>query len=209
MINQMSKRPYKQTQRADQQEQTRERIVRATMELHGEIGPRNTTIKAIAERAGVQRLTVYRHFDNEDSLFLACSGLWLSLNPPPQPEAWADQPLPHRLRTALTLFYRYYSDTRQMWHGVYRDLDEVPSLRVAMTEFGGFMEGIYRSLLADDAGKATAVPLRQTLIHALQFSTWISLEEQGMPQTDKVELVMAWLSPWLAVTGATGKPGKA
>jgi AcrR family transcriptional regulator len=59
------------------------------MQLHEEIGPRATTISAIADRAGVQRLTVYRHFPDETAVFQACTAHWLSLNPPPDPADWA------------------------------------------------------------------------------------------------------------------------
>ncbi|MBV8944057.1 MAG: helix-turn-helix transcriptional regulator, partial [Solirubrobacterales bacterium] len=65
------KRRYQLKARAESQRQTRERIVRATMELHREVGPAQTTIAEIARRAGVQRLTVYNHFPEEAELFEA------------------------------------------------------------------------------------------------------------------------------------------
>ena len=58
----MKKRQYKQKARAEQAQETRQLIVEATVMLHEELGPAQTSIKAIAEQAGVQRLTVYRHF---------------------------------------------------------------------------------------------------------------------------------------------------
>ena len=51
------------SKRAERQQETRRRI-EATIALHEEIGG-GTTITAIAERAGVSRLTVYRHFPDE------------------------------------------------------------------------------------------------------------------------------------------------
>ena len=62
------KRPYRMKRRAEAEEQTRLRITEAAVELHGSIGPARTTITAVAERAGVQRQTVYRHFPTEDDL---------------------------------------------------------------------------------------------------------------------------------------------
>ena len=56
------------------------------MELHQALGPAKTTISAIAERAGVQRLTVYRHFPDERALLSACSSHYVVANPPPDPE---------------------------------------------------------------------------------------------------------------------------
>ena len=53
------------------------------------VGPRETTVSAIAERAGVERLTVYRHFPNEKGLFAACTAHYMSLHPPPDPRSWS------------------------------------------------------------------------------------------------------------------------
>jgi AcrR family transcriptional regulator len=68
--------------------QTRQRIVEATVALHGSVGPAATTIAAIADRANVTRLTVYRHFPDETTLFNACSAHWLSQRQPSDPGAW-------------------------------------------------------------------------------------------------------------------------
>src|SRR5262245_53973304 len=66
-------RRYTMQRRAEQVDQTRQRIIDATVQLHGTIGPAATTIAGIAEAAGVTRLTVYRHFPDEATLFEACS----------------------------------------------------------------------------------------------------------------------------------------
>src|SRR5918996_4055938 len=91
MSNQHSltaKRPYRKRRRAELEDQTRLRITEAAVELHGRVGPARTTISAVADRAGVQRATVYRHFPDEDALFAACSGHWAAMNPSPDPSAW-------------------------------------------------------------------------------------------------------------------------
>ena len=82
-------RKYELKQRALSQAETRQRIVDATVDLHRELGPLRTTISAIAERAGVQRLTVYRHFPDDRALFGACSSQWRAAHPMPDPSAWA------------------------------------------------------------------------------------------------------------------------
>ena len=63
-------RKYEQTKRAEQQQETRRRIVSAASELHRTEGPARTTMSAIAERARVQRNTLYRHFPDERSITL-------------------------------------------------------------------------------------------------------------------------------------------
>ena len=113
----MATRKYQQKRRAEQQSDTRRRIVEAVAALHGEIGPARTTIKAIAERAGVERLTVYRHFADEGALFAACDAHFRAETLPPDPASWADVTDPaERLRTALLAFYGIADDqTVALW----------------------------------------------------------------------------------------------
>ena len=67
------KRKYELKRRAADMAETRRRITEAAVELHGTIGPARTTVTAVAERAGVQRHTLYRHFPTDADLFEACS----------------------------------------------------------------------------------------------------------------------------------------
>jgi len=83
-------RTYTLKRRAEQQEETRRRIVEAAVELHSSLGPARTTISMVAERAGVQRHTLYAHFPDERSLLMACSGLVEERSPPPDATAWRD-----------------------------------------------------------------------------------------------------------------------
>ena len=77
-------RIYNLKRRAEQQAETRRRIVEAAVDLHSTVGPALTTISMVAERAGVQRHTLYAHFPDERSLFLACSGLAQERDPLPE-----------------------------------------------------------------------------------------------------------------------------
>src|SRR6478736_4130204 len=102
-------RTYTLTRRAEQQAETRRRIVEAAVELHSSIGPALTTISMVAERAGVQRHTLYAHFPDERSLYLACSGLTMERDPLPDAGPWgviADRR--ERLRTGLAALYGWY-----------------------------------------------------------------------------------------------------
>lgn len=190
------KRPYRMSARAKAQEETRARIVEATMQLHEEIGPRATTISAIAERAGVQRLTVYRHFPNETAVFQACTSHWLELNPPPDPADWSDITDPvTRLRAALSAFYAYFAVTRRMWNVAFRDVAEVEALQQPMAEFGIFMDGVARDLVAAFGTGSAAPGLDPTVRHALHFLTWSNLDDLGLTDADKVDLVIGWIRP--------------
>ena len=68
-------RTYTLKKRAERQSATRRRIVEAAVDLHRTLGPARTPLSLVAERAGVQRKTLYAHFPDERSLQQACSGL--------------------------------------------------------------------------------------------------------------------------------------
>src|SRR3954471_19243501 len=124
-----TRRKYELKKRAERQAETRRRIVQATEELHRTVGPAKTTISEVAERAGVQRLTVYNHFPEERELFAACSAHFRQENPAPDPAAWAEIADPdERLRTALTELYAYYERTEDMTGNVRRDAELLPAL---------------------------------------------------------------------------------
>ena len=192
----MKKRKYTKTLRAEQQDETRERIVEATVKLHEELGPANTSIKAIAEAAGVQRLTVYRHFPDDASLFEACSTHYLGLHPPPNMEGWVGiHNASERSYTALLAFYRYYRQTEKMWSVAYRDVDKLEALQVPMGQFEAYID-----MVSDDLVKAwnqthnTKKQLQITLRHALRFSTWQSLKNAKLKDEKIVELVQTWVA---------------
>jgi AcrR family transcriptional regulator len=103
-------RKYTLKRRAERQDETRRRIVDATIALHTTVGPARTTVSAIAERAGVQRHTVYSHFPDERTLGLACSGCHVERHPLPDVAAWRAIPgAEARLRVALEELYGYYA----------------------------------------------------------------------------------------------------
>ncbi len=194
-VSLMKKRKYTKTRRAEQQVQTRARIVNATVALHEELGPANTSIKAIAEKAGVQRLTVYRHFPDEESLFLACSTHWLTLNPPPDVTEWEKiKQADVRSFEALLAFYQYYRSTGKLLQKVYRDIEQVPAVRNVMVDFEAYIDTVRDGLLAlwKLKGKRKQ-QLSITLRHALRFSTWQSLERENLKDKQIADLLMGWI----------------
>ena len=107
-------RTYKKRVRAEQEEATRERITAAAVKLHGSIGPAKTTVSALAEEAGVQRATVYRHFPDEVALFAACTAHYWARHPRPDIESWkAISDRGERLRHGLSDFYAFFPRTRR------------------------------------------------------------------------------------------------
>ena len=74
-------RKYQQKKRAEHQEQTRQQIIAAAMEIIEQVGPTRITISAIAERASVERATVYRHFPDERALLVGCMSNYIAAHP--------------------------------------------------------------------------------------------------------------------------------
>lgn len=191
----MSTRKYRKTRRAEQESQTRDRIVEALVTLHQEVGPASTTVKAVAEKAGVQRLTVYRYFPDETAMLDACSSHWWNLNPPPDPSSWTDIGKPdERCLTAIAAFFHYYRRTEQMWTKLYRDMDDVKALKDIMKQFEGLLDNMRDELVAAWKVKGKRKQqLSATIRHCLTFSTWQSLSNQNLSDKQMLDLVAGWL----------------
>lgn len=189
---QRSQRAYRKRKRAAQELRTREQITEATVALHESVGPAHTTVKAIAERAGVQRATVYRHFPDQQALFDACTGLYLRRHPMPDPHEWAGLAGPdERLRRALADLYAWYGDTEQMLSNSFRDVEHVPV--ATMQSFLGYFDSARAALMAGRPERGRArTRVSGAIGHAIGFATWRSLtREQGLDDEDAVALMAA------------------
>lgn len=169
-------RTYTLKRRAEQQAQTRMRIVEAAVDLHSSVGPAATTFSMIAERAGVQRHTLYAHFPDERSLFLACSAVTLERDPLPTPEPWhaiADRN--ERLRIGLTAIYGWYERNAALAGCVLRDAEHhALTAEIAQLRLGPSMAS-YRDVLGSRLSKTQ----HAVLVAALSFFTWRSLVRDG------------------------------
>jgi AcrR family transcriptional regulator len=194
MFTDMATRKYEQTRRAEQQAETRQRIVEAMVALHREVGPARTTISAIAERAGVERLTVYRHFADETAMFQACSAHFASEARPPDPAEWGDVAEPaDRLRAALLAFYGYYGRGEDMLAHVHRDAPQLPALAPILAPWRAFVDGV-RDDLVERLGARGPVRARlaAAVAHALRFETWRSLaREESLGDAAAADLMVA------------------
>jgi AcrR family transcriptional regulator len=177
--------------RAAQVNDTRQRIVEAAVRLHGTVGPAATTVVALAEEAGVTRLTVYRHFPDDLELFKACSQHWLQAQALPNVVAWESEHDPEqRLRIGLSDLYRFYSEGEPMLTNIRRDREAVPA---EIRERNDATEAAHRDTLlkpfaARGAGRAR---LRGVLGHAVSFTTWRSLVlDNGLTNKEAVDAMV-------------------
>jgi AcrR family transcriptional regulator len=180
--------------RADDVADTRHRIVEAAAHLHGTIGPAATTISAIADEAGVTRLTVYRHFPDASTIFSACSQHWTAGQLLPDRAAWGQITDPaQRVHAGLADLYRFYRAAEPMLTNVHRDADVLPaSLRDQNTaEDARRRDTLLRAFAVSGAHRRR---LRGALGHATSFPTWRSLcIEQGLSDRDAVSMMTTFV----------------
>lgn len=185
-------RPYRKQKRAENEQETRRRITEAAVALHQRLGPARTTILAIAELAGVQRGTVYRHFPDEEALFHACTAHYYAQHPMPDPQRWAAIATPdERLGVALGDLYAWYAETEEMLRPGIRDLDQVPAS--ARDGFVGHFAHVHQVLMTGrrERGRARA-RVSAAIGHAIAFSTWQSLvREHGLRDAEATDLMTA------------------
>jgi AcrR family transcriptional regulator len=189
------KRAYRLSARAESQAETRQRIVEAAIALHEKVGPAHTPLSAIAERAGVTRVTLYRHFPNEAAIFAACTSHWGALNPFPSAALWTRIKDPaSRAAAALAAHYDYFAGTRRLWSAAYRDVGLVKPIQPVLAHADDHLRDVADSL-AEAFGRKGVIhrDLTATLRHAIVFTTWQSLEARGLDTDGKVALVRQWL----------------
>ena len=188
-------RTYTLKKRAEQQAETRNRIVDAAVELHSTVGPSETTLSMIAEKAGVQRHTLYAHFPDERSIFQACSGRVHERDPSPTADAWRGiAGRTERLTAALTDIYGWYERNAQLLSNIMRDVDRHPMLQEIQKARAPTFQG-WRDVLGEKLNADQRIMLQV----ALSFFTWRTLTKQaGIKQAAAVRLMVeAVLRAWI------------
>lgn len=181
-------RAYTLKRRAELMAETRQRIVAAAVELHGSVGPALTTFSMVAERAGVQRHTLYAHFPDERSLQLACSGLAMERDPPPDPAPWADIPdAGERLGAGLRTLYAWYERNAALLACVLRDAE----FHALTRETAELRMGPHMAAYAATLGAGLPGGQRAMLALALSFFTGRTLARDGGLATDAAASAMA------------------
>jgi AcrR family transcriptional regulator len=187
-----NRRRYRKTKRALSEEETKRRIIEATVALHQSVGPARTTLKAVAEAAGVQRATVYKHFPDLQALFDACTSQYYKRHPMPDPATWAHITSPsERLLRALSDLYDWYGETEQMLYMGTRDIESVPP--ASREAFLGYFEHVRKTLMSGRTERGRArVRVFAAIGHAINFATWRSLvREQGLRSEEVLSLMDA------------------
>jgi len=181
--------------RQEQLDSMRQRITEAAFELHTIVGPAQTSISAVAERAGVQRHTVYHHFPDMTSLMQACTALGMRTTGIPDAASWVaiDDPTA-RVRHGLGELYAYYAANARLLGNVVRDLPLMADIGGA-EEFAEHMTGLFSALATGWTDTPATQRLRMAAIgHAMAFETWRSLTGNGLSDPEARELMVGFVS---------------
>jgi AcrR family transcriptional regulator len=205
----IEKRTYRMKQRAEAQEATRLRITESAVELHQTLGPSQTTMAAVAEHAGVQRSTLYRHFSDESALFESCRTHWYASHPPPELERSSNISPPHeRLVVVLTELYVWYRGTGTMLDALIRDETLVPAVGRQFGAFHSRLDEAHDLLLSGRRLRGPRLANVSALIRlALKFESWRALCREGGLQDRPAAELMATLID--AASSERARPVKA
>jgi AcrR family transcriptional regulator len=179
-------RSYEKRARAVREADTRRRITEAAVRLHGTIGPARTTVAELARRAGVSRVTVYKHFPDDAALLAACSAHWAERHPAPDPSTWAAAAEDEGLLVALRELYAWYEQNEAMLANSERDAALVP----ALGELRARRTAPLRATMLETLAPGAAASRRALVAVALELRTWQTLTAHGL-STDEAATLMA------------------
>ncbi|HYP56121.1 MAG TPA: TetR/AcrR family transcriptional regulator [Solirubrobacterales bacterium] len=190
-------RKYELKARAESQRETRDRIAKATAELHEEKGVAQTTVAEIARRAGVTRLTVYNHFADLSELLPACAAHYEELHP--LPDFGSALALAHpseRVRGALARLYGWYRETEPMYGKLLSDRASVPELdRFLEQNLDRMLAELADDLAAGFRRRGRRAERTHALVRlALDFWTWRRLSREGLDDEAAAELMAGAIS---------------
>jgi AcrR family transcriptional regulator len=185
-------RQYQLKERAASMGQTRDRIIEATVSLHASVGPARTSIAKIAERAGVQRHTVYRHFPSQRDLLLACSQHYWARNKWNPLSSWVGIQDAEALTTALRALYDFYGRNEDVIYRSLRDAADEPDVEIAMRSYRDHLAEVRGLLVESLTPSASRVDdLRVATAHALAFETWFQLARGSGATNEQAARLMA------------------
>lgn len=188
-------RAYNKTRRASKEQETHQKILDAAISLYGAVGPAATTISAVAAKASVQRLTVYRHFPGETDIPVQVVAHWFDQNPLPDPNDWRNGVAAENWPIAiLSMLYSYYADTYAFWPAVLSDRDKLPKLNAVLEAYDKQLHTMQEDILRHLPDSRRSSSLCQSATnHAVQFSTWRTLSDQGLDTVEVAALMEDWI----------------
>jgi len=180
-------------------EETRRRILDATLALHSEKGILGTSWQDIARRADVSVGTVYKHFPSLDELVPACGELMYAITRPPSledaPEIFAGaRSLEERLGRLISELFDFYERGAPY---IETDFQErrLPMVREWEAHMRATIAGLAREALQPVGPGEETVGAVSAL---LDFSTFKSFMDRGIHKEQAAktmnEVLLCWIN---------------
>ena len=189
-------RRYQLGRRAETTGETRRRIVEATFNLHAERGIADTSMTAIAERAGVSVGTVYHHFPSYADAIAAC-GAYTAEHAPAPTAALFEGAATRQERVACLAraLFDYYERVPAL-ESVRRDRQLTPTLEAFARDEVRNRRKLAAQAVAPDGPAALVAAI-------LDIDVYRSLRREGFGTADAADRVAALLNTSLgAAPGA-------
>jgi AcrR family transcriptional regulator len=196
IVKQMSPRKYDMSKRAAAVAHTRQRIVDATLELHGEQGIAATSWDDIAARAGVGVGTVYRHFPSLDELIPACGEITMQVVALPAPAAvralFEDAMEPaQRIERLVGEAFAIYERGAPQLRAIRREADVHPRVGQDRDQLDAALSALVDTAL----GPLDATAQDRALARAMvDLNTWEALRDQGLAPAESVAAISDMLA---------------
>ena len=192
------RRPYRLGRRAETSDETRQRLVEATFQLHSERGIAETSMKDIAERAGVSVGTVYHHFPSYGDAIVACGAYTSEHVPAPGSDVFAGAATrEERVARLARALFDYYNRVPAL-ESVRRDRQLSPALDAFAREEARNRRKLVAEAVGPDGPAALAAAL-------LDVDAYRALRREGFGSAEAADRVSALLNLALAGAPARGR----
>ncbi len=195
----MAPRKYTMDRRMAAVEETRRRILEATLALHSEKGILGTSWQDIARRADVSVGTVYKHFPSLDELMPACGELMYAITRPPSlgdaPEIFAGvRTLEERLERLISELFDFYERGAP-----YIETDIQERQLPAVQEWEAYMRstiaGLVREALRPVEPDERTVEAASALLDFSTFKSFLERDIQKEQAADTMkEVLLCWIN---------------
>jgi AcrR family transcriptional regulator len=194
----LTPRKYEMGKRRATVEETRQRILEATLALHSEKGILGTSWQDIARRADVSVGTVYKHFPSLDELVPACGELMYAITRPPSledaPQIFAGaSSLEERLERLIGELFGFYERGAPY---IETDFQErrLPMVQEWEVYMRATIAGLVREALVSAGPDERTVG---TISALLDFSTFKSFLDRDIPKDQAAKTINEVLLCWI------------
>ena len=194
----MTPRKYNMGKRNAAVEETRQRILEATLALHSEKGIFGTSWQDIARRADVSVGTVYKHFPSLDELVPACGELMYAITRPPSledaPEIFAGaSSFEERLERLVSELFGFYERGAPYIESDFQER-QLPIVQEWEAHMRATIEGLVREALRPVRPNEGTVRVVSTL---LDFSTYKSFVDRDIWKEQAAKTINGVLLCWI------------